>query len=46
MPLPLNETEKELAALTGRRLTGVAFVYGKESDEYEMASAPLASERG
>jgi hypothetical protein len=41
----LKQSEKELAMTTERMLVGVAFKYGKDSSEYEMAGGVRKSER-
>ncbi|WP_058996509.1 hypothetical protein [Leptolyngbya sp. NIES-2104] len=41
----IDELEKTLADLTDRMLIGVAFKYGKDSREYEMAGGMRKSDR-
>ena len=41
----LKQSEKELSMMTERMLVGVAFKYGKDSSEYEMAGGVRKSER-
>ncbi|BAU15680.1 hypothetical protein LEP3755_62400 [Leptolyngbya sp. NIES-3755] len=41
----IDELEKRLADLSDRMLIGVAFKYGKDSREYEMAGGMRKSER-
>jgi hypothetical protein len=41
----LKQSERELAMTTERMLVGVAFKYGKDSSEYEMAGGVRKSER-
>lgn len=41
----IKEQEKELRNLTTQMLLGVAFTYGKDSFEYEMAGGVRKSER-
>ena len=41
----IKEQEKELRNLTTQMLLGVAFTYGKDSFEYEMAGGVRRSER-
>lgn len=41
----LKQSERELAMTTERMLVGVAFKYGKDSSEYEMAGGIRKSER-
>jgi hypothetical protein len=39
------DTEKDLAQLTERMLTAVAAIYGRDSNEYEMAGGTRRKER-
>jgi len=41
----IDELEKSLADLTDRMLIGVAFKYGKDSRQYEMAGGTRKSDR-
>ncbi len=41
----MNELDKALSDLTEKMLIGVAFKYGKDSREYEMAGAVRKSDR-
>jgi hypothetical protein len=41
----IDELEKNLGDLSDRMLTGVAFKYGKDSREYEMAGGTRKSDR-
>ncbi|MEH1939655.1 MAG: hypothetical protein V7L01_05450 [Nostoc sp.] len=41
----MNELDKTLSDLTEKMLIGVAFKYGKDSREYEMAGAVRKSDR-
>lgn len=41
----IEELEKSLGDLSDRMLTGVAFKYGKDSREYEMAGGTRKSDR-
>jgi hypothetical protein len=42
--LELEELEKTLGAFSEKMLTGIAFKYGKDSREYEMAGGIRRSE--
>lgn len=43
--IEIDELEKKLSELSERMLIGIAFKYGKDSHEYEMAGGVRKSER-